>query len=133
MSVEKGVFELIKTKAGGRIYALTAPQNATVPFVVFQRVSGDRWRSVNAPSGISQVTIQIDCYALDYYGAKDLAVEIETILDGHRGTVYYGSGSPQDSVRIAGISLDSESDLLDQDEEPFLYRVSTRYLTTYEV
>jgi len=49
--VEYAIFELLDGLASGRIYALRAPQNVTAPFVVFQRVGGERWRSINDPSG----------------------------------------------------------------------------------
>jgi len=130
--VEYAIFELLDGLAGGRVYALRAPQNVTTPFIIFQRTGGDRWRNINGPSGMAQVEMQIDCYADDFYASKSLADSVENILDGYRNTVYYGSGSPQSSVRIAGITLQSESDILDQTDEPFLYRNTSRYLVTYE-
>lgn len=130
--VEYAVHELLSGLAGGRVYAIIAPQNVTAPFITFQRINGERWRSANAPSGLAQVTMQIDCYAEDFYSMKSLADSVENILDGYRDTVYYGSGSPQSSVRIAGITLQDETDILDQSEEPFLFRNTTTYLITYE-
>lgn len=112
---------------------LRAPQNVTAPFVVIQRVDSTRWRSINAPSGIGQATIQIDVYSESFYDMKTTALQIETILDGYRGIVYYGDSSPQDSVRLAGVSLDNDTDTLDQTEEPFLYRNAARYIVTYEL
>jgi hypothetical protein len=100
--VEKAIYETIRTLASGRVYGLRAPENATAPFIVFQRIDSERWRDINGPSGMAQATIQIDAYAETLFAAKDLALEIEDILDGFRDTVYYGSDSPQDSVRIAG-------------------------------
>lgn len=131
--VERGIYELLKTKASGRVYFLRAPQNSTAPFIILQRASGNRdFRSINNPPGIAQVVIQIDVYAEEYYEAKTLGAEIETLLDGYRDTVYYGDDSPQDSVRIAGISFQGEGDLLDQTDQPFLYRHTADYLVTYE-
>lgn len=130
--VEYAIFELLDGLAGGRVYALKAPQNVTAPFVVFQRVGGERWRSINDPSGIAQVTIQIDCYASDYFTMKTLSNDVENILDGYANTVYYGSSSPQDSVRIAGCSLRGETEILDQSDDPFLYRNTMNFLVTFE-
>lgn len=130
--VEKAIFETIKTLASGRVYGLRAPQNVTAPFIVFQRIDSERWRHVNGPTGMAQATIQIDAYAETLFAAKDLGLEIEDLLDGFRDTVYYGSDSPQEYVRIAGVSLQSDDDLIDQTDEPFLYRNSATYLVTYE-
>lgn len=130
---EHAVYELIKTKAGGRVYFMRAPQNATAPFIIIQRVGGDRdWRSINRRPGIAQATLQIDVYSSGYFAAKQIGAELEELLDAYRGTVYYGASSPQDFVRVAGISFQSENDIFDQTEEPFLYRHTADYLVTYE-
>lgn len=130
---EYAIYELLKGLAGGRVYAMRAPQNGDLPFIVYQRIDGDRWRSINAPSGIAQVTIQVDVYATGYYEMKELAAQVETILDGHRGDVYYGTDSPQtDFVRVAGISLQNDVDIFEQTAEPFLFRSMMQYLVTYE-
>ena len=128
---EPAIYELLSGLAGGRVYALRAPENSVEPFIIFQQVDSERWRSLKAPSGIAQATFQIDAYAAEFYASKDLAASIEEILDGHRGIVYYGSDSPQDSVDIAGISLQGDTDLLDQTDLPLLFRNSASYLVTY--
>lgn len=130
--IEKAIHSLLSGLCSGRVYALVAPQNATAPFIVYHRQGGERWRAVDAPSGMAQVTIQVDAYDNDFYGMKDLAASIEAILDGYRGTVSYGSNSPQDTLRIGGIALIDESDTIDQSEEPPLHRNSTDYSVIYE-
>lgn len=129
--VEPAIYELLKTLAAGAVYAMRAPQGATGPFIIFQRVDGERWRHINGPTGICQASIQIDCYATDYYESKELATEVEEILDGYANTVYYGDESPQEFVKIGGISLQTDADLFDQTDEPFLFRSSSTYLVTY--
>lgn len=130
--VEYGIYQLLSSLASGNVFMLRAPQNVTAPFIVVQRVAGERWRSINAPCGLAQVTVQIDCYAAEYFTMKDLSNDVENILDGYRNTVYYGSSSPQESVRIAGCSMQGESEILDQTEEPFLYRNTMTFLVTFE-
>lgn len=131
-NLEQGIYEIIKGFADGRVYAIRAPQNVAAPYVVFHRTSSQRWREINAATGMAQATIQIDVYAREYYEAKEMALEIEDMLDGWRGTVAYGTDSPRPSVRIAGISTESDDDELDQNREPFLYRSLTTYLVTYQ-
>jgi hypothetical protein len=130
-NVEKGIYELLKTKASGRVYAQLAKQTKESPFIVFSRTSAERWRNINGPDGICQAAIQVDVYSESYYTTKNLAREVEVILDGYRGTVNYGTDSPQDFVKIAGITLENDVDLIDQEDEPFLYRNSASYLVTY--
>jgi hypothetical protein len=130
--MEKAIYELLKTFASGRVYALRAPQNATTPFIVFQRTGSERWRSINGPSGVGQALMQIDVYADTIYAAKELAVDIEESLDGYSGNVTISDDSPPDVVVIGGISLQDDVDLIDQTDEPLLYRNSATYLVTYD-
>lgn len=134
MSMHRALFELIKTVPidGNRIYLLRAPQNSPAPFVIYQQTSSERWRDVNGPSGMVQASVQIDVYASTANAARDLHAQVEAVLDGFRGTVSYGTDSPRDSIRFAGISCQNDVDIFDQTDEPFLYRVSADYLITYE-
>lgn len=129
--VEPAIYHLIKNTAPNKVYAHAAPNGETGPFVTFQRVDSVRWRSINGPSGTAQAYMQIDCYAQGYYDAKELGAAIETILDGYRGRVYYGTDSPQESVFIAGITLQNDVDVTDETDEPLLFRNSATYLVTY--
>jgi hypothetical protein len=135
MTCEFAIYELLDDIAlfSGRVYALRAPQNAVAPFVVFQRIDVDNWRSLTAPSGIKQATVQIDIYAENYKASRTAAKSVEDALDGFRGMVNIsGTSPPLPSVRIAGITMQGDQDLLDQTDEPFLYRVSADYLVTFE-
>jgi hypothetical protein len=129
---EFAIREKLKDLNSGRVYPLRSPDNMTDDFIIYQRVDSDRWRSINAPSGMLQATIQVDCYSKSYYNVKQMSSIVESRLDGFRGAVSYGSNSPQDSVRIAGIVLQNDFDLMEMEEEPFLYRNSLTFNVTYE-
>lgn len=130
---ERGIYELLKTLAGGQVYAMRAPQNAVPPFIVFQRINTEKLgRHLQGGAHLSQASMQVDVYANDYYTAKDLSADVETILDGFAGTVYHGSASPQEFVVISGIALQNDIDLLDETDEPILNRNSASYLVTYQ-
>lgn len=129
--VEKAIYEMLKTLAGGKVYGLVAAQNTAAPYIIYQRAGGTRWRAINNPSGVAQVTIQIDAYAATYFASKELAAQIEQILDGFAGVVEYGTASPKESVEITGISLQNDVDIPDQFDKPFLYRGFAQYLVTY--
>ena len=130
---EPAIIELLKTLAGGNVLLMRAPDDQDPPFIIIQRIDGRRWRSLNNPSGIAQATIQIDAYTARYHDTKKLGADIEAILDGFAGQVYHGSAIPQtDFVKINGISLQRDVDILDQTDDPLLYRSSATYLVTYE-
>lgn len=130
--MEKAIYELLKTKAGGRVYAMRAPQNSAAPFIVYQRIGSTRWRCINNPSGVGQADVRIDVYDTTFYGSKELAVDVEETLDGYSGSVIITGDSPQDVVVIGGISLQDDVDIIDQTDQPMLYRNSATYLITYE-
>jgi hypothetical protein len=131
-NAEIAIYEKLKDLNSGRIYPLRAPDNLTQDFIVYQRLDSDRWRSINAPSGMVQASIQLDCYSQSYYNVKSMASTVETRLDGFRGSVPYGTNSPQDEVRVGGIVLETDSDLAEITEEPFMYRVTMTFNVTYE-
>lgn len=131
--IEKALFRLIDDALDntGTIFALAAPQDAVSPFVIFARADSERWRAINGPSGVMQATFNIDVYAERYYLAKEQAQSIQLALDGFRGDVPVTDGLDPEMVRIAGISFQNDADILDQTDEPQLYRVSAQYLITY--
>jgi hypothetical protein len=135
MTMERALFEKLKSAnlvADDKIYALRAKQGDTGPFIIYQRISSERWRHINGPTGMVQAMMQIDIYTGDYNETKALALQVETLLDGFRGTVAYGGDSPRATLRFGGISLQNDVDIFDQTDEPFLCRVSQDYLITYE-
>lgn len=131
---ERAINELLKPLAAtGLVYALCAAKNSATPFIVFQRIGSERLgEHLQGRAHLAQADIQIDVYANDYYAAKDLAATIESTLAGYRGTVYHGTASPQEFVRIAGVTVQGDSDLLDETDDPLLYRNTNVYTVTYE-
>lgn len=130
--IEKAVFEKIKALSGGKVYAARAPDNEVNDFIVFQKTDSDRWRDLIEQSGMAQAYFQVDCYSKSYYNAKENAVLVEDTLDGFRGVVSYGTDSPQESIRIGAITLQSEFEDLDRTDEPFMYKTTMSFLVTYE-
>lgn len=130
MNAELAVYSLLKDApaiialVADRIFPLLAPQDVDVPFLVYQRVSGVRWRSLSGPSGMAQPRMQVDAYAMTYSGAKTLATAVRQTLDGFRGVVA--------GIRVGGIALQSDQDMPEEDVEPKLFRVSMDFMVTHD-
>lgn len=128
---ELAVYTLLKTNAAAaalvstRIYALTAPQSAAVPFLTYQRISGERTRSTRGPTGRARARVQVDAYETTYGKAKALAAAVRQALDGYAG------GAPG-GVRVRSIALENEFDLYETDAGPALYRVSLDFVVTHD-
>jgi hypothetical protein len=88
---------------GQRVYPVIAPAAADIPFATWRRSAVQRQHTLSGPMGLPTVILAVDLYALTYEGVRDLADKVRIALDG------YG-GSPSDSVSVANVSLDNESD-----------------------
>lgn len=64
-----------------RVYPLIAPQNVTVPYLVYQRVSGSPVNEMAGYAGLENPRYQIDVYDDDYAGARALAVKVRTAMN----------------------------------------------------
>jgi len=130
--LERALFTKLSSIENVDVFTARADDNITGDFIVLQRTDSERWRHINAPDGIAQAKIQIDCYSLDYWKAKEIAAEVEAMLDGFVGIVYYGDDSPQNFVDIAGVTMQNDFDTFDNTEEPFLYRNLSNFTVTYK-
>jgi hypothetical protein len=126
LEIEAGILDLIGGVA--ECYALLAPESARSPFIVYQRISGAKWRDINGPSGMAQTFFQIDIYSNDYAESLSLNTQVRKILDGYKGTVTIGL----DTVRIGGVSFQNERNFVEDNVKPKLFRFSVDYLFTYE-
>lgn len=137
--IQPAIQELLKSvlpnfNSKPAVFFLRAPNNIkNAAFMVLSIVEGgERFRAINNPSGLAQVVLRVDLYDVGYYSVQGHANAVETILDGYRGIVYHGNDSPQAFTRIAGISLETETELVDETDDPVLYRKSMTYRVTFE-
>ena len=87
----------------GRIYPLAMPQGATMPAVVYQRISGPRVQAHDGPSGLAFPRFQFACIAATFAAAKTLANALRVAIDGYQDT--------SAGVRIDAILVQNEIDL----------------------
>ena len=102
------------TSAAGRIYPLVLPQAPVLPAMTYQRVSGNRVKSLSGPSGLAHPRFQIDCWGATYNEAKTLAQEVRRVIDGYRGQM--------GSIRVGGAIVLSDRDIHEPEAED--YRVT---------
>lgn len=105
---------------GTAVYPQAAPQNLEPPFITYARVSAERLRSFDGPSGLARPRMQVDCWAAGYRQARQLADATRRALDGWR--------SPADGV--PGAMLESDRDL--HEPENGLHRVSMDFFFWHE-
>ncbi len=110
LSADAGVAALV----GNRIYPIEAPQEAVLPYVVYQRISGPRVRSHSGPSHLAQPRFQITGAAATYPSLRAVMNAVRVALDGFRGTMGSGPG-----VDVGGAFVENELD----SEEGFVSRL----------
>lgn len=127
------IVEMLNPLAAGNVFIGRAPQGQKPPFIIVQKLGGDRFRDMKGPAGVAQNRVQIDAYDERYNNTAKLGTDIEAILDGFTGAVYYGDNDPQDEfVEIIGLTLIDEGDILDETDHPILWRNNAEYLVSYK-
>lgn len=111
-TIEEAIYALLTADAGvgqllsTRIYPQAIPQDAALPAVAYQRISGPRILAHDGPTGMARARIQITVQGTMYSSAKGVAEAIRQALDGYKGPVVVGS----EAVEIEVASLANEID-----------------------
>ena len=105
------------------------PQGQTLESIVYSRVSAVGDHHMQGPSGIGRPRVQIDSWSPTADQASSLSRLVKERIYGFRGFMPYGSNSPQSTVEVLGIFLDSERD--DYDDSASMYRVSMDFFVWF--
>ncbi len=93
MAVEEAIYTILTGDGvvgpliATRVYPGLAPQEATLPYVVYDRISTPRVRSLDGTSDLAHPRHQITSWATTYAGAKALATAVRNALDDYSGAV----------------------------------------------
>lgn len=130
---EPAIYELIKDVLPNRIFMGEAKMNQEDPFIIVQHTDSiEEFDSINDPANIVQDFIQVTSYDKSYYEAKKRGLKVKKILNKYRGTVEWGTNSPKDFLKIAGISFQNGLVLPEQmNDYPTLFAHTAFYLVTY--
>lgn len=95
-----------------RVYPNVAPQDATAPFIVYERVSTYRPHSLSArSSGVAAPRFTFRCWSDKVIGARDLVEALRVAIDGQSGT--WGG------CEIQGVFAEDDRDTYDSDRRLF--------------
>jgi len=87
---------------GTRCYPLVVPQDAAMPAIAYQRISGAPERSHSGFSGVSETRFQFTGGANSYASAKAVAQALRRCWESFKGTVA--------NIAIGGAFVENESD-----------------------
>jgi hypothetical protein len=105
----------VSALVGQRVYPAPAPQNATMPFITFQRISVSREYTLAGPAGLAGVLMQIDGWADapeydgNYAVTKEIATAVRLCLEGYAGLFT--------SIYVQEITVDNERDIFEPQDK----------------
>ena len=117
--MQEALTSILSGVAGGRRHWVRAPQSlSTRPYIVLNRVSGNRDYHTAGASGYVRSRVQCDVYAETYGSAQTTARAVRDAVSGFVGTV--------DGTQIQFITIESERDLPvdDAGDVTNLFRIS---------
>lgn len=116
-TIDDAIYNRISTDSdiiafNGSISALTAKPGASMPMIIYNRVSTVPINALGTSSTLASSRFQFDCYSKDSSQASDLASKIKASLDAFFGTIL--------GVTIGGIMMIDQFSIYESDAE--LYR-----------
>jgi len=108
VSIETGIVAHLQADGtvsglvGTRIYPMQIPQEATLPALAYQVISGRPTYSHGGDSGPEWCRVQITCHAGTYEAVKALAAAVRAALSGAAGAM--------DDVTVQGTFVENDRD-----------------------
>lgn len=91
--VEKAIYSRLIANAAvlalvvKRVYPELAPQDTTLPYIVYTRIDTDHNQTKSNTEGLARAQVQLNCVADTYDGAKDLANKVRIALGAATGSI----------------------------------------------
>jgi hypothetical protein len=112
----------LATVFGGRIYPMVAPENAVVPFAVYQIISMvPAQGAMDAESDIESDRVQIDSYGATYTQARAGGQAVRAALRNWK----------KDTGSIRDVIFENGRNIRESDPALKLFRVSQDYFVTF--
>ena len=125
MTIEQDLFSRLTAHAGlsallsTRLYPLLAPQDATLPYATYQRISSPVLHTFARGAPATQARFQFDVYAASALSAQQVATQLRTALIAMTG----------DTVTVHEVLIASSHS--DYERETALFRESVDALVIY--
>ena len=78
-------WEWVSGLTGDRVFPVVIPEDADLPAVAYQRISGPRLLAHDGPTGLAEGRVQVTVVGRSYAEAKEIGAGIRHLLDGWRG------------------------------------------------
>src|SRR5690625_277380 len=81
-------------------------QDVTRPYVVYQSISGDPYNTLFCPPDTDIISIQVDVYATDKAGAKNLSIAVRKALEASSYMISGPRVQHEEETRLFRVSMD---------------------------
>lgn len=109
MAAEESVYTALQSLVSGRCYPVKMAQKATLPAIVYERVSSERETTLNRSEYVANTIIVVNCYAATIAAARTLADSVKSAMNS------------------AGVVNELQDDSMEYDPETDLDFISMRY------
>ena len=107
LAIEKAIRKILQTDPSvGFVYPQIAPENASLPFIVYSRISSNHQFDYSGASGLNHIRLQLNIFAETYAAVKSKANDVRGKLQGYTDTVTIDT----ESVDIQVVKLLAEHD-----------------------
>lgn len=106
LAATSAITSLLGTQSAESIYPMRAPESATLPILIYCKVSGHSVHSKDGDMNLAYPHFQITCWAKEYIDAKAVQAAVRTALNNYAGPTLEG-------VAVAQIIVENEQDLSD--------------------
>lgn len=100
--IETDIFDALKDLVSDRCYPLMMPQNPVLPAIVYSRQASDPQYRLEGGSSLSQVRMQIECYAKTYDEAKAISADVRSAMEeaSFKGTMIFDTDFYEPDVKL---------------------------------
>lgn len=103
LAADSDVAAVLVSGGKTRIFPTIVPEEAALPYIRYQVVSDPRPEHLRGYQGSRVTRVQVDCFALKYLDARDLAQKVITATSG-AGAIFAG-------IRFGRIKAEGPRDL----------------------
>lgn len=107
---------------GTAIYPVHAPQNATPPWIRWQRISRTTDRALDLQEGVVEARVQFDCIAADYTGSRNLSEAVRLALQNWQ----------DNTLGIVDAACVNSRDFYEQIADKFYFTASLDFIISHQ-
>lgn len=108
----------ISAIVGARVFPVIIARSALLPVITYQLIDSDYGYTLDGAINLVQCRYQLNCWAVTYKVARQLALAVKALFDAYSGTVL--------DIPIRRIEIADESDMVEPPELEALKRFGKR-------